>query len=82
MASQSKGISTQAKGFERLPRVLQRVPVSRSAWWAGIQAGRFPAGIKLSERTTAWETSAIDELCDLLAAGKDWRDRQDTNQAA
>jgi len=67
------------KGFFRLPDVLHRVPVSRSAWWAGIQAGRFPAGIKLSERTTAWPTSAIDELCDLLSEGKDWRDHVEQN---
>jgi len=70
------------KGFLRLPDVLCRVPVSRSAWWAGIQAGRFPAGLRLSERTTAWSISAIDELCDLLAEGKDWRDRQEPKQAA
>jgi len=66
---------TENKGFLRLPDVLRRVPVSRSAWWAGIQSGRFPAGIKLSERTTAWKISDIDELCDLLTEGKDWHDR-------
>jgi predicted DNA-binding transcriptional regulator AlpA len=64
------------QGFYRLPSVLERIPVSRSAWWAGIQAGRFPPGKKLSPRTTAWERKSIDELCNLLAKGKDWRDHE------
>ena len=70
------------KGFLRLPDVLQRVPVSRSAWWKGVQDGRFPQGIKLSERTTAWRMADIDLLCDLLTEGKDWRDHAETKQAA
>jgi len=70
------------KGYRRLPSVLQQsVPVSRSAWWKGVQDGRFPPGVKLSERTTAWKISDIDELCDLLADGKDWRDRVDRKAA-
>jgi len=64
------------KGFLRLPDVLRQVPVSRSAFWKGVQDGRFPPGVKLSERTTAWKISDIDELCDLLTEGKNWRDRQ------
>jgi predicted DNA-binding transcriptional regulator AlpA len=46
----------------RLPQVLQRVPVSRSHWWAGIASGKFPAGIKLSERVTCWKSSDIQNL--------------------
>jgi len=64
------------KGFLRLPDVLRRVPVSRSAYWKGVQDGRFPPGVKLSERTTAWRLSDIDELCDLLSDGKTWRDHE------
>ncbi len=46
----------------RLPQVLKRVPVSRSHWWAGVADGRFPAGIRLSDRITCWKSSAIDRL--------------------
>jgi len=50
------------QGFLRLPQVLAIYPVSRSAWWAGIAAGRYPAGVKLSPRTTAWRASDIRDL--------------------
>jgi len=79
-----KNSKTQGKahGFSRLPETLRRVPISRSAWWAGIQDGRYPRGIKLSERTTAWLNSDLDELEGLLADGKDWKDRQEPKDAA
>lgn len=50
------------EGFLRLPQVLAIFPVSRSAWWAGIAAGRYPAGVKLSPRRTAWRVEDIREL--------------------
>jgi prophage regulatory protein len=53
-------------GFLRLPDVLRHIPVSRSAWWAGIQEGRFPAPVKLGPRTTAWRAEDIHELIDRL----------------
>jgi len=51
-----------ATGFVRLPTVLAVYPVSRSAWWAGISAGRYPRGVKLGPRTTAWRVEQIREL--------------------
>jgi prophage regulatory protein len=54
-------------GFVRLPEVLRHIPVSRSAWWAGIQDGRFPAPVKLGPRTTAWRAEDIRALIDQLA---------------
>ena len=57
-------------GFYRLPAVLDRVPVSRSAWWAGIKAGRYPPGVKIGPRTTAWCCSDIHELCARLEKGE------------
>ena len=57
-------------GFFRLPEVLKRIPVSRSAWWAGIKAGRYPAGIKIAPRTTAWLQSDIEDLCARLEEGR------------
>ena len=41
-------------GFLRLPQVLALIPISRSAWWAGIRAGKYPAGLKLGRKTTVW----------------------------
>lgn len=49
-------------GFLRLPDVLALIPVSRSAWWAGVKEGRFPPPVKLSARTTAWRRDDIQAL--------------------
>ncbi len=49
-------------GYVRLPTVLKVFPVSKSTWWSGIAAGRFPRGIKLSPRVTVWRASDIREL--------------------
>ena len=51
------------KRFLRLPEVLERIPVSKSTWWAGIRQGRFPKPVKLSMRTSAWRETDIDALC-------------------
>jgi len=48
--------------FLRLKDVLKLYPVSKSTWWAGVASGRFPKGIRLSERTTAWRASDIQAL--------------------
>ena len=49
-------------GLLRLPEVLVRFPISRSAWYAGIKTGKYPKGIKLSERTVAWSAEDIRQL--------------------
>jgi prophage regulatory protein len=54
--------------FLRLPDVLARIPVSKSTWWAGIKEGRYPRGVKLSARTTAWRRCDIECLVRKLAA--------------
>lgn len=46
----------------RLRQVLAIVPVSRSTWFAGIQAGRFPKGRHLGPRTTVWRSDEIEQL--------------------
>jgi predicted DNA-binding transcriptional regulator AlpA len=50
------------KRFLRLPQVLERIPVSKSTWWAGIRKGIFPKPVKLSARTSAWLESEIDAI--------------------
>lgn len=49
-------------GFLRLPEVLERFPVGRSTWWAGVKSGNYPRGYKLSSRVTAWREEDISAL--------------------
>jgi predicted DNA-binding transcriptional regulator AlpA len=54
-----------ATGFLRLPYILAPhgpIPVSRSTWWAGIKAGRYPKPVKLGPRITAWRVEDIRAL--------------------
>ena len=37
-------------------------PVCKSTWWAGIHAGRYPAGVKLGARATGWRCEDIRKL--------------------
>lgn len=63
-------------GLVRLSQILGNkkngippiIPVSKSAWWAGVASGRFPAAIKLSERTTCWRVEDIRSL--IQSAGR------------
>lgn len=48
--------------FLRIRQVLEKFPVSRTTWWEGVAKGRYPQGIKLSPRTTAWRESEINAL--------------------
>lgn len=49
-------------GYLRLSDVLRFFPVSKSTWWAGVKEGKFPAPVKLTERTTAWRVEDIRAL--------------------
>ena len=44
------------------PPIPALVPVSKSSWWAGVKAGRYPASVKLGPRTTAWRVEQIRAL--------------------
>jgi len=44
----------------RLPEVLSRVGLGRSAWYAMIAAGKAPAPIRLSVRCSAWPSTEIE----------------------
>jgi len=55
-------ITLPETGFVRLPQVLQFIPISKSAWWSGVASGRYPAAVKLSERTTCWRVEDIRAL--------------------
>jgi len=46
----------------RIKQVLEIVPISRSAWWAGVKQGLYPAPVKIGVRITAWRYSDIKAL--------------------
>ncbi|MEJ1470941.1 MAG: AlpA family phage regulatory protein [Candidatus Sedimenticola sp. (ex Thyasira tokunagai)] len=46
----------------RLPDVLRLFPVSKSTWWAGIKAGRYPSPIRLGDRAVGWRLGSILDL--------------------
>jgi predicted DNA-binding transcriptional regulator AlpA len=49
-------------GFVRLSSILHPagpIPVSKSTWWAGVKAGRFPRPLKLGPRVTVWRAEDI-----------------------
>ncbi|MBM1174563.1 helix-turn-helix transcriptional regulator [Microvirga arabica] len=62
-------------GFVRLPSIIAPhgcIPVSRSSWWAGVAAGRFPKPVKLGPRTVAWTAESIRELIERLKQSADF----------
>nr|WP_314859352.1 AlpA family phage regulatory protein [uncultured Undibacterium sp.] len=67
-ATFAHAIQLPQTGFVRLPKVLSTIPVSKSTWWAGIKSGKYPAGIKLSERVTAWRVEDIHALINQLTS--------------
>jgi prophage regulatory protein len=65
-------------GYLRLPQILGNRkegipalwPVSKSAWWAGIKSGRYPKGIRLGPKTTAWTVEPILTLIESAKQGR------------
>ena len=50
-----------------IPPMPALIPVSKSTWWAGVKAGRFPKPVKLGPRITAWRVEDIRALIDTMA---------------
>jgi len=58
-------------GFLRLPQIIGNphaeppipplIPVSKSTWWDGVRAGRFPRSIKIG-RAPCWRVEDIRAL--------------------
>ena len=44
------------------PPIPAIIPVSKSTWWVGVKAGRFPRPVKLGPRTTAWRVEDVRAL--------------------
>ena len=63
-------------GFVRLHQIIGNakakppipaiIPISRSAWWAGVKSGIYPKPVKLGLRATAWRVDDIRALIDEL----------------
>ena len=43
----------------RLPQVLEIIPVSKSAFYKGIKAKKYPQPIKISSRLAVWKLSEL-----------------------
>lgn len=64
----------QSTGFLRLPQVLERIPISRSAWWHGCKEGKFPRPIKLGPKMTVWyESDIVDFINGFVQNKQDWK---------
>lgn len=55
-------IGNKAKGQEGI------LPMSKSAWYAGIQAGRYPQPIKITSRLVAWKVSDLRALIERITS--------------
>ena len=54
--------NTQTRVLLRLPQVLERFPVCKSKWWAGVKLGDYPQPIRHGSRCTMWRAEDIDQL--------------------
>lgn len=53
-------------GYMRLTEILRVLPICRTTWWKGVKEGRYPKGVKISERVTAWKVEDIQALIEKL----------------
>ncbi|MCE4510323.1 AlpA family phage regulatory protein [Xanthomonas hortorum] len=62
-------VGRAAAADDKTPGIPALIPVSRSTWYAGVRAGRYPQPVKLGERCTAWRVEEIRALIE--ATGKE-----------
>lgn len=48
-----------SEGLVKLSLVLKVIPVSKSTWFRGIAAGRYPKPVKIGIRASAWRVEEI-----------------------
>jgi predicted DNA-binding transcriptional regulator AlpA len=44
------------------------IPISKSAWWAGVKSGRYPKQVKLSQRCSGWKLEDVMAVCSQFKA--------------
>lgn len=49
--------------------IVGLLPISSATFWRKVKSGEFPAGVKLSQRVTAWRCEAVRQWLDAQAAG-------------
>jgi predicted DNA-binding transcriptional regulator AlpA len=50
------------------PAVPALLPISKSSWWSGIAAGKYPKAVRVGGRSL-WRASDIQKLLEQLSAG-------------
>ncbi len=55
----------------RLPQVKTKTGLSRSSIYALIRANKFPKQVKLTERTSGWLETEIDQWIEQRASERD-----------
>lgn len=61
-----------ARGYVRVKQILAPLgplPISRSSFWAGVKAGKFPQPRKISSRVTVWRAEDIHALLAKIDSG-------------
>lgn len=64
-------------GYVRVKQIIAPVgplPISRSGFWAGVKAGKFPRSRKISTRVTVWRAEEINQLLAAIARGEAWKE--------
>jgi prophage regulatory protein len=62
--------------LNKLPQVLAKTGLSKSHLYALAQKGEFPKPIKLSERSSAWVESEVNDWIDARIAARDLEELQ------
>jgi prophage regulatory protein len=63
-------IGTATPRLLRLPAVMERTGLSRSAIYRAIKSQSFPAPVKVGRRSVAWSSAAIEQWVLAALAGK------------
>jgi len=56
--------------FKAKPPIPPILPISKSNWWEGVKAGRYPKAIKIGANTTAWREDEVRALVEKLCNTK------------
>lgn len=60
-------LSDALVGFLRIWQIVpDLLPVSRATFWRMVRTGRFPRGVRLSSRVTAWPIDVVAEWLDRI----------------
>ena len=59
-------------GFVRLSGIIAPkgpLPISKSSWWEGVKAQRYPQPVKLGPRITAWRCEDVHAYIERQSSG-------------